>query len=83
MFRLIYKKFLGTVLNVHFAMYFVVKACILPMSMMANVALLMDPDVNTEQTCDTLKITLGVETGQTVVMVICNIIFRLTEDYGK
>ena len=83
MFRLIYKKFLGTVLNVHFAMYFVVKACILPMTMMANVALLMDPDVNIELTCHTLRIAIVVETGQTVIMVICNIIFRLTEDYGK
>ena len=76
MFRLIYKKFLGTVLNVHFAMYFVVKACILPMSMMANVALLMDPDVNTELTCETMRITMLVEITQTVVLIVCNVIFR-------
>ena len=46
-FRLVYKKFLGTVFNMHFAMHFIMKGYMLPISMMANISLLTSPDVDT------------------------------------
>ena len=75
-FRLIYKKFLGTVFNMHFAIHFIMKGYMLPISMMANISLLTSPDVDTEMACSIMRFTLIFGFVQTGIMIVGNVIFR-------
>ena len=75
-FRIIQKRFLGSMFNFHYAFLFILKGLILPLSMGVNIAMLLNPDDNTKFHCKIMRVSAAVDIFQTAIMTVTNIIFR-------
>ena len=76
LFRIFYKKGLGTVFNLHLAVFFILKGLLLPLSLATNIDLFNEPDEFTHLRCSMLRFSLHFGMSQASIMTMSNIVFR-------
>ena len=76
-FRLIKKKYFGTVFNFHYAMAFILKGLLLPLSFAVNIVLLCSPEIgNTETLCYIMRSSQVLGVTQNGTLSAPSFIFR-------
>ena len=75
--RIIKKDFLGTVFNFHFALYFLMKGLVLPLSIWSNIVLLHQSEkIDTEYYCTIMRLGAQFSVTHSAILTLANIIFR-------
>ena len=76
--RLIKKRFFGSLFNVHYAIFFIMKGLLLPLSIAVHIALLQaSADQETELYCIVMRTTWLFGASQTAILTLNSFIFRL------